>query len=220
MGRNIEEFELLNTASQLRRAGEHAFAFYRGAIPADECHRVVQESYDLLAENAAIRHHLVPLAERWTLDRLRRVGTLDKRLARSVPEVLFVDAHDTGAAPLAAALLAFYARGRVNVSSAGQQPGPALDPMVAQALADNGIETRDHFAKPVTADAVDAADVIVTFGVPLENLQENPEQRRLSWDVPSPDGEPYDTAAAARDDLDRRVLRLLADLLYGPAKPS
>jgi len=217
MGRDLEQFELLNTASQLRRAGEHAFAFYRGAIPLDECHRVVKESYDLLGQTAVVRHHLVPLAERWTLDRLRRVGTLDRRLTRTVPEVLLVDAHDTGAAQLAAALLASYARGRVNVSSAGLEPGRGLDPMVAQTLADIGIDTGDLFIKPVTSDALQGADVIVLIGVTLpddELPQPQPDrQRRLVWEVADADGEIYDSVVATRNDLDRAVLRLLADLI-------
>jgi hypothetical protein len=33
----------------------------------------------------------------------------------------------------------------------------------------------------------------------------------VAWNIP--DEETYDTAAAVRDELDRRVLRLLADLL-------
>lgn len=37
----------------------------------------------------------MPLAERWALDRLRRLGILDNRLTHSVPEVLFVDRHDS-----------------------------------------------------------------------------------------------------------------------------
>lgn len=45
MGHDIEEFELLNTRYQLRRAARHAFDCYRGVIPLDQCEAVVEESY-------------------------------------------------------------------------------------------------------------------------------------------------------------------------------
>ncbi|WP_327049491.1 hypothetical protein [Microbispora sp. NBC_01189] len=64
-------------------------------MPLEQCRSVTQESYDLLATSARVSAHLVPLAERWALDRLRRLGILDNRLTHSVPEVLFVDRHDS-----------------------------------------------------------------------------------------------------------------------------
>jgi hypothetical protein len=55
MGRRVEDFELLNTASLLRSAARHAFVFYHGAIPEQECLGIVRESYDLLAKTARIK---------------------------------------------------------------------------------------------------------------------------------------------------------------------
>lgn len=64
MGRSLEDFQLLNIQSQLRRAASHAFTFYLGAIPVEECQAVVDESYELLDKTARIKYHLVPLTER------------------------------------------------------------------------------------------------------------------------------------------------------------
>ncbi|GAA1580503.1 hypothetical protein GCM10009789_37940 [Kribbella sancticallisti] len=239
MPRNLEDFELLNTSSQLRRAAQHVFEFYDGAIPLDECELVTIESYDLLARTAHIRHHLVPLAERWSIDRLRRLGKLSRRLTHSTLEVLFVDADDTIAAPIAAALLTSYARGRLNVGSAAISPGTAVGQGVVQAMADTAIDISEAFPKPLTADAVQAADVVVQIGAlpALAGLTGAPgdtgwagalqvaeddlpvERRRLlRWDRPNPADGTAEAIAAARDELDRRVLLLLADLMVTPRR--
>lgn len=230
MTRNLEQFELLNTSSQLQRAAEHAFEFYGQAIPLAECQEVVTESHALLARSAKIKHHLVPLAERWSIDRLRRLGILANRLSHAALEVLFVDRHDSATAPMAAALLTRYARGRVNVGSAGHAPGDAVHPSAVEAMNDTGIDLGQAFPKPLTADALQAADVIVLLGgVPepadLTDQSEAVAGRQVRrWDVD--DLATNDSAAevqGTRDDLDRRVLLLLADLLSAPrpaAPPS
>ena len=221
MGRNIEEFELLNTRSQLRRAAMHAFDYYRGAIPMDACQAVVQESYDLLGETAVIKHHLVALADRWSIERLRRVGILDNRLGRTVPEVLFIDAEDAGPAAAAAAMLTGYARGRVHASSAGLKPATAVDPAIVRVARDQELDLSDAFPKAVTREAVHVADAIVVLGesdtsalgLPDVDEADGERSRTRRWRVPALRDEPDDVLRAALDELDVHVLRLLAELL-------
>ncbi|GAA0821494.1 hypothetical protein ACFQVD_41760 [Streptosporangium amethystogenes subsp. fukuiense] len=72
------------------------------------------------------------------------------------------------------------------------------------------------FPKPVTDDALQAADVIVLLGpvsIPLPSCDRSPAQQVLRWDIPDLDGQPYEALEAARDDLNRRALLLMADLL-------
>ncbi|RZT85644.1 protein-tyrosine-phosphatase [Pseudonocardia sediminis] len=225
MGRDIEEFELLNTASQLRRAAVHAFDYYRGAIPIEDCQSIVEESYELLGQSAVITTHLVALADRWSIERLRRVGILDNRLGRTAPEVLFVDLDDSGPAAAAAALLAGYARGRVNTGSAGQKPAAGTDPALARVAAGAGLDLTEVFPKAVTREALQVADVVITLGrAGLDQEYPGPEpvtgaqvagrhRRVLHWELPVLDGQSDDVVRAAIDDLDRRVLGLLVELL-------
>jgi arsenate reductase (thioredoxin) len=231
MGRNIEEFELLNTRSQLRRAAAHAYDYYRGAIPMSDCESIVNESYDLLGQTAVIRHHLVALADRWSIERLRRVGILANRLGRTVPEVLFVDVDDSGAAAAAGALLAGYARGRVNASSAGQKPAAAINADLVRVAAEVDLDLVDAFPKALTGEALQVADVVVTLGQagldPEPSIaQADPavdatgvaggHRRTLHWDLPILDDQADEVIHAAIQDLDRRVLVLLAELLTPP----
>jgi arsenate reductase len=85
---------------------------------------------------------------------------------------------------------------------------------VAQVLADVGIEVRDLFPKPVTDDAVQAADVIVM----LANLPDiAPQLARVTpmpgvrWDVAAVDDAVYEAVEAVRDSLDRQRPHLLAE---------
>jgi protein-tyrosine-phosphatase len=213
MARNLEEFELLNTQSQLRRAAMHAFDYYGGAIPLPECQAVVEESYELLGRSAVIKHHLVALADRWSIERLRRIGILGHGLQRTAPEVLFVDADDSGLAAAAAALLSGYARGRVLTGSAGLRPAAGLDPAISAAAAERDLDLSDAFPKAVTAEATHTADVLVVLGDAAAPPFESSAARTERWELPRVGGRPADVARAALDDLDIRVLALLSEIL-------
>jgi ArsR family transcriptional regulator len=221
MPNSLEDFGLLNTASQLRRAGEHAFAYYRGAIAREECDQVVQESYDLLAKTARVTHHLVPLAEQWGIARLRRMAVLDRRFVATMPEVLFIDRDDSSLAPMAAGLLGSYARGRVQASSAGLSPAEAVSVLAIQAMAQADIDIAETFCKPVTEDAVRAADVVVLLGdLPpdLGVVVRLGGDRIQRWEVSRVADGSEEFLQMTRNELDRRVLRLLADVLT-PDRP-
>lgn len=213
MARNIEEFELLNTGSQLRRAAMHAHVYYDGVIPLPECQSVVEESYELLGRTAVIKQHLVALADRWSIERLRRIGILGDRLQRTAPDVLFVDEDDSGLAAAAAALLAGYARGRVHAGSAGLRPTPGLDPTITAAAAERDLDLSDAFPKAVTDEALQTADVLVIVGDSVAPTLETAAPRVERWGLPRLDGDPADIARATLDDLDIRVLALLSEVL-------
>jgi len=65
---------------------------------------------------------------------------------------------------MAAALLAHHAAGRVRVRSAGSVPANEVNPAVVAVMAEVGLDLSAEFPKPLTTDAVDAADVVITMG--------------------------------------------------------
>jgi arsenate reductase (thioredoxin) len=81
-----------------------------------------------------------------------------------IPEVLFVCTHNAGRSQMAAALLDHQAAGRVRVTSAGSQPADQLNPAVVQAMAEIGLDLSHEYPKPLTADKVHGADVVITMG--------------------------------------------------------
>jgi arsenate reductase (thioredoxin) len=128
-----------------------------------------------------------------------------------IPEVLFVCTHNAGRSQMAAALLDHLAAGRVRVTSAGSQPADRLNPAVVQAMAEIGLDLSHEYPKPLTADHVRAADVVITMGCG-DACPVYPGQRYLDWDLPDPAGRDLEGVRPIRDDISQRVQQLLADL--------
>jgi arsenate reductase (thioredoxin) len=128
------------------------------------------------------------------------------------PSVLFSCVHNSGRSVASAALMRHYAGDRVDVRSAGSEPGPEVNPVIAQVLAERGLPVTDHAPTKLDRDLVDAADVVVTLGCG-ESCPYVPGKRYEDWEVTDPKGQDLDTVRRIVDDLDTRVRRLLDELV-------
>lgn len=128
-----------------------------------------------------------------------------------IPEVLFVCVHNAGRSQMAAALLHHHAQGRVRVRSAGSQPADQLNPAVVEVMAELGLDLSQEFPKPLTTDAVQAADVVITMGCG-DACPIFPGKRYLDWQLDDPADKPVEQVRPVRDEIDRRVRELLAEL--------
>ncbi len=128
------------------------------------------------------------------------------------PEVLFVCVHNAGRSQMAAALLDHHAKGRVGVRSAGSDPADRVNPAVVAAMAELGIDISKEFPKPLTGDAVRAADAVVTMGCG-DACPFYPGKLYLDWELPDPAGRPIEEIRPIRDEIDRRVQALLQRLV-------
>lgn len=179
---------------------------------------VVRESYAALARTATVTRHLPVLAERFAAQRLEDQQAVaaghDGR-----PRVLFVCTANAGRSQLAAALLRREAGDAVVVRSAGSLPAAHVHASVAPVLADllAGLPgDGEPFPKPLTDDAVRAADVIVTMGCG-DATPTLPGKRYEDWPVPDPALASPEGVLAIRDDLAARVRALAASL---PIRPT
>jgi arsenate reductase len=129
-----------------------------------------------------------------------------------VPEVLFLCVHNAGRSQMAAALLDHHARGHVHVRSAGSDPADQINPAVAAAMAEWGIDLSKEFPKPITDQAVKAADVVITMGCG-DACPIYPSKRYEDWELQDPAGQPIEAVRRIRDDIDARVQALLAELV-------
>jgi arsenate reductase len=129
-----------------------------------------------------------------------------------IPEVLFVCVHNAGRSQMAAALLDHHAAGRVHVRSAGSAPADRVNPAVAAALAEIDLDISKEFPQPLTDEVARAADVIVTMGCG-DACPVYPGKRYLDWQLPDPAGKPLEEVRPIRDEIDRRVQALLAELV-------
>jgi arsenate reductase len=127
------------------------------------------------------------------------------------PVVLFLCVHNSGRSLAAKVLLDHHARGRVEVRSAGSEPGDQLNPSVVAILSERGLDTTREFPKPFTDDDARQADVVVTMGCG-DTCPVYPGKRYLNWELADPAGLPVDEVRPIVDDIDRRVRALLAEL--------
>ena len=129
-----------------------------------------------------------------------------------MPEVLFVCVHNSGRSQMAAALLDLRSDGRVHVRSAGSDPGERINPAVVEAMGELGVDMSEAFPKPLTDDAVRAADVVVTMGCG-DACPVYPGKRYEDWQLDDPAGQDLETVRRIRDEVDAHVRRLVDELL-------
>ncbi|MGW1681266.1 arsenate reductase ArsC [Saccharopolyspora sp. NPDC002376] len=128
------------------------------------------------------------------------------------PEVLFVCVHNAGRSQMAAALLQHHAGGRVTVCSAGSAPAETVNPAVVTAMSELGIDLSREVPKKLTTDAVEAADVVITMGCG-DACPVFPGKRYLDWQLSDPAGKGVADVREIRDEIERRVQALLAELV-------
>lgn len=131
------------------------------------------------------------------------------------PVVLYACIHNSGRSVAAQVLTEHYAHGAVAVRSAGSEPGPAVNPVVAAVLAERGLSAADHIPTLLDHDLVQAADVVVTMGCG-ETCPVLPGKRYEDWPVADPKDQDLPTVRAIVDDIEGRVRGLLANFLVRP----
>jgi arsenate reductase (thioredoxin) len=131
---------------------------------------------------------------------------------KKLPEVLFVCVHNAGRSQIAAGLAKLRSQGRVHVLSAGSAPAEELNPAALQAMAELGVDLSEEFPKPLTNEAVSAADVVITMGCG-DACPIYPGKRYEDWELEDPAGKDLETVRRIRDEIDQRVQRLIGELL-------
>jgi arsenate reductase len=132
-------------------------------------------------------------------------------MSARVPEVLFVCVHNAGRSQIAAGLLDKLAAGRVHVRTAGSDPADEINPRALEAMAEIGVDLSKEFPKPLTDEAVRAADVVITMGCG-DACPIYPGKRYLDWELEDPAGKDLETVRRIRDEIELRVRGLLNEL--------
>jgi protein-tyrosine-phosphatase len=113
---------------------------------------------------------------------------------------------------MAASLLRLRSDGRINVRSAGSAPAGEINPNAVAVLEELGIAVGAAFPKPLTEEAVRAADVVITMGCG-DACPIYPGKRYEDWQLADPAGQDLETVRRIRDEIDQRVQKLISELL-------
>ncbi len=198
-------------AAQWARIVEDLTYRYDHVFERDEIAAAVARARDDLEPQARFSDFLPVLVERFAEEQLRAAAQAAGRLAKPVPELLFVCVHNAGRSQMAAALAEHLSGGRVHVRTAGSAPADRVNPVVVEVLAERGIDLTEAYPKPLTDAVVRAADVIVTMGCG-DACPVYPGKRYEDWPVADPAGATPDQVRSIREDLQTRVSALLREL--------
>ena len=128
------------------------------------------------------------------------------------PSVLFVCVHNAGRSQMAAGWLRELAGERVEVRSAGSMPAEQINPVAAQAMREVGIDITAERPKVLKAETVQESDVVITMGCG-DAFPFFPGKRYEDWKLDDPAGQGIEAVRPIRDEINARVLALLAELL-------
>lgn len=125
--------------------------------------------------------------------------------------VLFVCLHNAGRSQMSQALFERAAAGRHEARSAGTTPAERVHPAVVEVMDEFGIDLSDRPPRLLTRELAQCADVVVTMGCG-DQCPFVPGVRYVDWELPDPAGLPVEEVRATRDEIDRRVKTLVAEL--------
>lgn len=130
---------------------------------------------------------------------------------RGPATVIFACVHNAGRSQMAAAWFnALADPRRARAVSAGTRPADHVHPEVVAAMREAGFDLSGARPQPLADVLAPGAALLVTMGCG-EACPVVPGLRRADWPLPDPKGQPLERVRAIRDDVRRRVERLLDD---------
>lgn len=125
------------------------------------------------------------------------------------PVILFACVHNGGRSLAAKVLAEHHGGDRVEVRSAGSEPGDELNPAVVQVLRERGLSTEGEAPKLLTYDGVQEADWVITMGCG-QTCPVFPGKTYEDWELDDPKGQDVDTVRRIVDQVEARVRDLLS----------
>ncbi|MGC2654914.1 MAG: arsenate reductase ArsC [Mycobacterium sp.] len=184
---------------------------FTGTVSTETIERFLYSSYDQLAARANVHDFLTLLAERFARQRLRALAKAEGKSTEGKPAVLFLCNHNAGRSQMAMGMFSRLAGGAAVAWSGGSEPKGEINPAVIAVMAERGIDLADEYPKPWTDEILEAADVIIAMGCG-DAPKTLPGRRYEDWVLDDPDGKDVAAVRPICDEIEGRVLRLVAEL--------
>jgi protein-tyrosine-phosphatase len=130
---------------------------------------------------------------------------------RTMKKVLFVCVENARRSQMAEALFNKLAKGQAVAVSAGDKPASKVDEKAVEVMKEIGIDITKQRPKALTMKMVEEADMVITMGcgadvcpVVLKRVEE--------WKIEDPAGKPVAKFREVRDEIERRVEKLVKTL--------
>ena len=205
-----QEAALGTSAARLAREFEGTFGL-------ETIERFLHSSHEKLAASATVPNYLPVLAEKFARQRLRALARADGLVVSGTPTVLFLCVHNAGRSQMALGFFEHYAGEAAVGWTGGSEPGASVNPVAIEVMAEKGIDIAGEYPKPWTDEVVRAADVVITMGCG-DACPVFPGKRYEEWVLSDPAGWSAEEVRPVRDEIERRVLKLLDELSITPAR--
>jgi arsenate reductase (thioredoxin) len=129
-----------------------------------------------------------------------------------IQKVLFICTHNSGRSQMAEAFFNHAAGGKATAVSAGTQPAEMINPGVAAAMREIGIDISKNKPKLLTIDMVNGADRAIVMGCGAEASCPAALVPSENWELEDPEGQPLQKIRLIRDEIRRRVKELLKEI--------
>ena len=206
----------------LGRSVDALAAEFDGAVERAEIVAALGNAYAALASEATVHNYLPLLAEKATRRALRAhsesVTAVGGSGGNPRPKVLFVCVHNAGRSQMALGFFTHHAGPDAVGWSAGTDPASEVSPVAAAVMLERGIDIRGQRPTRWSADRHSAADVVVDLTRGLGALPAIPGTRLVEWNLPDPAAWDVPSVRPIRDEIERRVLRLLEELGVASAR--
>lgn len=130
--------------------------------------------------------------------------------------VLFVCTENSNRSQIAEAFARMHGGRAVEAQSAGSAPSGRVNPRAIEMMRERGYDLTSHTSKSLAAAGEEAWDAVVTMGCG-DACPWVPAAIREDWDIPDPRDMPVEQYRNVRDEIERRVVDLLAQLKQPPA---
>lgn len=184
---------------------------FEGTFNVETIERFLRSSYEQISANAWVTDFLPLLAWRFARQRLQALAKVEGKHDAGTPTVLFLCVHNAGRSQMAMGFFQYLAGEQAVAWSGGSEPGHEVNPAAVAAMWEVGIDITGEYPKPWTDEIVRAADVVVTMGCG-DACPVFPGKRYEDWELPDPAGQGLEAVRPIRDETERRVRKLLAEL--------
>ncbi len=127
-------------------------------------------------------------------------------------KVLFVCVHNSGRSQMAEAFLNRLAKGEAQALSAGTQPATAVNPLVIEVIREVGIDISHNRPKALTFEMVEQTDRVITMGCGIESVCPAGFVETEDWNLEDPADKTLEQVRQIRDEIKKRVMKLLEQL--------
>jgi len=127
--------------------------------------------------------------------------------------ILFVCVENAGRSQMAEAFANHYGKGKLVAASAGVMLANRVNPVVVEIMKEKGIDISMNKPKLLTTKMAEEADKIITMGCSVEKFCPAPILKNVTdWELEDPKGKPVEKVRQIRDEIEKKVLKLISEL--------